>query len=267
MTHTSKRLLTALALSLTACRASRDAREADEPRSWNGDVRIHGALRAMMHEGQTGPTVRLDSLLPNPRLYAVGALADLAGEVTVVGGQAYLAVPEGAGAARTDTSLRPTASATLLVATEVPDWVSVTTDRAIRFDDLDERIASLAAAAGWTPKDRFPFLLEGTFEKLRWHVIDGRRLAAGGSHQDHQSAAVQAGRERARATLVGFYSDHDQGVFTHMGSRTHIHCVVHEPVASGHVDHIEIPAGITLRFPRSATASIDKATQPGPTSR
>jgi hypothetical protein len=42
-----------------------------------GEVQVHSALRAMFHEGQTGTMVTLDTMLPNPDLYAVGALADL----------------------------------------------------------------------------------------------------------------------------------------------------------------------------------------------
>ena len=57
---------------------------------WNGQVRVDGNLRAMMHEGKTGPVVRLSRLLPDDALYGLGALADMTGEVTIVAGKAYL---------------------------------------------------------------------------------------------------------------------------------------------------------------------------------
>jgi acetolactate decarboxylase len=237
-------------LLLAGCAATGNPRAAGEPRAWDGRVQVHGALRAMFHEGQTGPMVSLDSLLPSPDLYAVGALADLSGEVTVIDGRTYLAFPEVAEGARTELTLQSDVGATLLVAAVVPAWHSLVTDRAIRFEELDAEIGRLAVAAGLSLEDRFPFLLEGTFDDLQWHVIDGRRLTGGGSsHQDHMAAAFRAGRDRAPATLVGFYSENDQGVFTHMGSKTHIHCVLDEPLSAGHVDHVNIPAGITLKFP------------------
>jgi hypothetical protein len=166
----------------------------------------------MFHEGLVGPTVTLDAVLPNPNLYAGGALANLAGEVTVVGGKAYLSYPED-GAARTESPARTNAAATLLVAADVPAWRSVTVGSPIRFEELDEQIANLAVAAGMSLDERFPFLLQGEFEDLQWHVIDGRRLTGGGeSHQDHLKAVIQSKRERGSATLVGFYSQGDQGV-------------------------------------------------------
>lgn len=124
------------------------------------------------------------------------------------------------------------------------------TERRIPFDELDDEIARLAVSVGMRLDKRFPFLLEGAFENLQWHVIDGRRLTAGAtSHQGHSEASVKARLNRAFATLFGFYSTSDQGVFTHIGSKTHIHCALDEPLSSGHVDYVTNPAGTTVKFP------------------
>jgi len=131
-----------------------------------------------------------------------------------------------------------------------PVWTSTTLDDPIRFEDLDATIESLALDQGMDLDARIPFVVEGTFEDLRWHVIDGSRLVAGGkSNADHQAASVQLRRDRVEGSLVGFFSEHDQGVFTHMGSETHVHCVLEDPIASGHVDHVVIAAGARVRFP------------------
>jgi acetolactate decarboxylase len=53
----------------------------------------------------------------------------------------------------------------------------------------------------------------------------------------------------ARGTLVGFFSRNDQGVFTHMGSMTHIHAAVHGTRISGHVDDVVVPEGRLIRLP------------------
>ena len=242
-------LVTLPCLLLLACGSKEGDSSARDDRPWDGEVQVHGALRAIFHDGQTGAMVSLETMLPDPGLYAVGALADLAGEITIVGGKLYLSYPAGE-SARTETPLQTSVGAALLVAADVPAWRSMTTRRPIRFEELDAEIAALAATAGMSPDTRFPFLIEGEILDLQWHVIDGTRLTAGGtSHQDHREAAVKATLDRASATLVGFYSKADQGVFNHMGSSTHIHCVLSTPLASGHVDHVVIPEGTTVRFP------------------
>jgi acetolactate decarboxylase len=249
-THMRLATMFAATMIVAACGSTGKPPADPEPRAWDGQVQVFGAFRAVFHEGQKGAMVRLDSLLPNPDLYGVGALAHLSGEVTVIGGRVYLSYPEGAESTRTESPFQADVAATLLVTSEVPSWQSVVIDRAIRFEELDDEIVRLATAAGTNRSGRFPLLLEGTFENLKWHVIDGRRLTGGGSsHQDHLAAAVNAERHRATAILLGFYSETDQGVFTHMGSRTHMHCVLDAPLSMGHVDHVDIPAGVTVKFP------------------
>ena len=237
-----------LVAGLSACVATADdSRAGDRPPE---GVQVFGALRAMFHEGRTAEVVNLGSLLPNEDLYAVGALAGLRGEVTIIRGEAFLSYPDGTRSIRTEARTSTTEGATLLVAGQVSDWVPVSTDRDIGFEDLDQRIAALAASAGLDPGEPFPFVVEGEVRDLRWHVIDGSRLSAGGrSHQDHMQASVRTSTASCRATLVGFYSEEHQGVFTHMGSKTHVHCVVAEPLSAGHVDHVVIPAGTTVLFP------------------
>ncbi len=236
-----------------AAPAEAPAAEAPTP-AWTGEVQTHGALRAMFHQGQTGAMVSMDALLPNPRLVAIGALADLAGEVTVLDGRTVLSYPDGDGVKAVSPGPAD-AAATLLVAAEVPAWTSVSLSEPIAWDTFDAQLGALAEKAGMSLDGRFPFLIEGEVSDLRWHVIDGSKLTGGGgSHQDHLAAAVRQQADVATATLVGFYSAHDQGVFTHMGSKTHVHAVMGEPVTTGHVDHVVVPAGAVVRFPVDAGA-------------
>ncbi len=215
------------------------------------EIKVHGNLRQMMHEGKTGAAVQLDTLLPNEHLFAVGALADLAGEVTIIDGAAYLSYPDGVQKARTNKLTESDAAAALLVSAQVNDWQTVETDREIPFAELDDELARLAEAAGLYVDQRIPFRIEGDFRDLRWHVIDGSRLPEGpSSHADHVKAAVQLHLDDGPASLVGFFSKNDAGVFTHMGSHSHIHCMVAKPLSAGHVDHVIVPAGAKVMFPK-----------------
>lgn len=215
-------------------------------------VKAYGSLRGMLHEGEVGAAVRLESLLPNERLYALGALEDLAGEITVLGGVAHLAFPEGETRTRAETTTSPKAGAALLVAAEVAEWEAVVLEKGVAFEALDAAIRDLARGAGLDPSERIPFLVEGEVENLEWHVIDGSRLPAGpSSHEEHVAAAVRERRDRAKATLVGFHSQKDMATFTHMGSTTHIHCVVPEASSSGHVDRVALPPGTRVLFPKT----------------
>ncbi|HEX5041698.1 MAG TPA: acetolactate decarboxylase [Candidatus Polarisedimenticolaceae bacterium] len=244
------RMLLIFPLLLTACAGVQ--RSSGDP--WDGQVRVDGALRAMMHEGKTGPAVKLSRLLPDDALYAVGALADMAGEVTIVGGRTYLSYGKDR-KAEAEMTRDSDAAASLLVSARVPAWRLMKTDGAIQFKDLDEKIAALASKAGMDTQGRIPFVVEGRVRELEWHVHAGSSPEDGPkSHEDHLKDAAAFRLPNTLATLVGFYSPGDEGVFTHMGSKTHVHVVAGTPPGAGHVDHVMILPGAIVRFPLKVAA-------------
>jgi len=215
------------------------------------DLRTFGSLRAMFHENQLGAMVRLDSLLPNQHLYGLGALTELRGEITIVEGVPHIAYPSGEDSSHTQLDSTGRESACLLVVAEVTEWVGVTILEEVALAEFDIAVAELAESVGVDVDQAFPFLIEAEVADLRWHVIDGRRISgAGRSHRDHLGAAVKHHRAQATALLLGFYSRDHHGIFTHRDTNSHLHCIVREPAASGHVDHVILPAGTRIRFPR-----------------
>ena len=234
----------------------------------NGELRVFGALRPMMHDGAVGANVALSDLLPDRTLYAVGALTDLKGELTVVDGDAFLSVPAGDGSVAT-TRIRSDpnadqlasdrssdASATLAVAASVSAWEPHVLATAVTFDELDEAIATLLDSTGRGRNTESPFLIRGDVEALAWHVIDGSRLPPGpSSHHAHQEAALRFERDRTPATLIGFYSQEAAGVFTHMGSWTHVHAVVTDPRRIGACR----PCAASRRDAGAAAAALSRA--------
>ena len=179
----------------------------------------------------------------------------MTGEVTIVAGKAYLSYGKDQQAAAQTPEDRDAAAA-LLVSSRVSAWRLLTTDDTIPFDQLDAEIAALATKAGMDVNGRFPFVLEGRVRELEWHVLTG--VPPAGASEDHEAHAQNAAEFRlptAQATLVGFYSTQDEGVFTHMGSKTHVHVVAGTPPGTGHVDHVIVLPGATVKFPLKVPAS------------
>ncbi|HMI85317.1 MAG TPA: acetolactate decarboxylase [Polyangiaceae bacterium] len=215
-----------------------------------GETRVFGALRALMHEGKTGPQVALSSVVPGPHAHAVGALSELRGEVTVLDDDIWLAYPNDDGTARVTKVRVSNEQAALLVTAQVGAWRRIPIAAEVRADRLDEEIERLARANGVDVARPIPLLVEGEFADIGWHVVDGRKIAAAKTHEEHAAAAVRGSVGRATGTLVGFFSTHHQGVFTHMNKNTHFHVVLPKENVAAHVDGVTILPGATLLVPQ-----------------
>jgi alpha-acetolactate decarboxylase len=214
-------------------------------------VRFWGELRSIMHEGDRAAKVALRDVVRLPHIYAVGALSELRGEVTILDGEIWLAYPAEGDAYRIQRRTQSDERATLLVAAQVGSWREQVIGEQLAGARLDEAIARLAHGSGIDTSRPFPLLLEGRFPAISFHVIDGRRMGANLDHHAHGHGGMIVRSERnRRAQLVGFFSDQHAGVFTHMGQRTHLHVVAESPEASGHVDELIVAAGTVLKLPR-----------------
>lgn len=224
---------------------------ATSPAGLAPQVTSHGALRAVMHQRDFTPKVNLAAVLAQPHVFAVGALSGLRGEITIVDGVAWLAYPVAGDRARVERRRRTSEEAALLVSASVSRWQRVTLTRDVPFAELDATLEALARQHGCDPDRPFPFSVRGPVADLQFHVIDGARLAAaGGSHHDHAAAGSRFSRPSASATLVGFFSKSHHGVFTHMGSNTHLHVVLAAEGVSGHADRVTLRRGAVLSLPR-----------------
>lgn len=234
----------AVLLGLCSCaRASTTPSTANKPAT---EVKVWGALREMMHEGRTESRVAIAPLLATPHMYAVGAIAGMRGEITILDGTAWIAVGE-RDAGRATAGVADEGAA-LLVASYEADWSRVVIKEDVAFAQLDQQIEVLAKAAGVDVDKPFPFVVEGQFADVGWHVLKGPPGA--GSNHDHTGNAVVGEAATIDGTLVGFFSKHHQGSFTHLNQNIHVHLVNAASALAAHVDQISLRASDVLRLPR-----------------
>jgi acetolactate decarboxylase len=219
------------------------------------DVEVvqHGAMRAVMREGRSEARVAVAEAL-KPGVVAIGALAGLAGEITVLDGKAWIARVE-AGALRVGEPAAD-AQATLLTLARVEAWQMVAIGEACGGAELERRIAELALVNGIETKRPFPFRIEGRATSLEAHVVNG---ACAMQDDDHERAPLRWSlAEPAAVTLVGFHAEGRAGELTHHGTSVHLHAVVTAKdgsVRSGHVDRVALASGASLGLPQRRASS------------
>lgn len=225
---------------LTAC---------SSPVEESNPVTVHhrGALRNMMHQGDISAKADLQELQDREHLYALGALDALKGEILVWDGTPYIASASGGEVVIDHTFDR---KATLLVYAEVSDWAQVAVpDTVDTYIALETFIAQAAAKKGLDTEAPFPFLLKGQPAMVDWHVIDWPEGDTEHTHEKHQRSGPHGTLQQGSMDILGFYSKHHTGVFTHHTTNMHLHFRTHDGRLVGHIDNLEPAGGMKLFLP------------------
>jgi acetolactate decarboxylase len=232
-----------LFLALSAC-ASVD------PSPAPGTVRAWGSLREALRDGDTRARVKL-SALDGQHLFAVGAVKDLDGEITIVDGVCHASHVRD-GRIRTERSSQ--VEATILFAARVPRWKTIAVTEDVAPAGFDAFIARHARNLGIDIAEPFPFLVEGELTQVDVHVLAGEcPIRARMLGSEMKSPPLRKTYERVRGLLVGIHASHGTGTITHHGSATHVHAVLADGEGlTGHCDAVGIAAGAVLRLPSSS---------------
>jgi len=212
-------------------------------------VRVYGALRDMMHAGDISAKVRLADLAGAPGLFGLGALADLKGEIMIMGGEIQVSRAEGQ-----KVSVHPVGSedATLLVTALVPEWQEFPIPNEISsLSDLEAFVQAAGKQAGLDPNGPYPFQVLATAKAVSWHVINWVDGDTVHTHEKHMTTGAHGELRQQKATFLGFYSDHHQGVFTHHSGQIHVHMSTLNGTLLAHVDKLALNANATLLLPRT----------------
>ena len=210
-------------------------------------VQVFGALKTIMHQGDTRAHVQLSDLNSQPGLFALGAMEGLAGEILILDGVPLHSRPNG-DSVYIDRKF--SGGATLLVASTVTQWTEIRVPPAIRDQkQLIGFIQFTAEKLGFGRDNPFPFLLRGQVENIQWHVIDGTKIQAGDSHEKHRQSGPHGILRDADVEILGFYSKNHKGVFTHHDTPVHMHFVLKDHTLAGHLDSL-VPQKLVLALPK-----------------
>ncbi len=216
-------------------------------------VRQFGEMRAVMREGDTKPRVALREAADWPGAVAVGALAGLAGEITIYEGQVWVAHPDGNSLTVTGPEPMPGDQATLLTLASVESWIELPLGLSdvTGGSELEARIQRAGAEQGIDTTKPFPFAIRDSGAFVDMHVINGYCPTA----TDPATMDAQPWRwtspEPTSLTAVGFFAPNAAGIMTHHGSSIHVHAIVeqHSGTITGHIDRLAVSPSAVIRLP------------------
>jgi hypothetical protein len=172
-----------------------------------------------------------------PDTIAVGALAGLEGEITVVDGAPMVAI----GATGEIRPARPGDRAALLVAADVPTWRSIPLQGPVEdLAALEDAVAEALVRAGFDLEEPVPIRVRGYATEIACHVIAGACPIARPDGPPPRRLEQQG----ITVELVGVYARGRAGELTHHTNRTHLHVVA--PGTMGHLDAVALSDAVLL---------------------
>lgn len=212
---------------------------ADEPPVDSVEVLVYGEMREVLREGRSHGRVEVASVT-RPHSIGVGAMAGLAGEVTILDGRALVSRVENE--RLTVREARSSEMAALLVTAEVGDWRECQLPDSEDYDSLESNVRSGLVDAGFDPGAPTPIRITGSADRLSVHVVAGACPIAdpGGPAPWRFDGPVD------EVTLVGVYVEGAAGRLTHHQHSSHLHAQAGEIV--GHLDDVRL-RGVRLFLP------------------
>lgn len=199
-----------------------------------------GAMRNTMFNGQLAGLISMDTLARHG-VYGLGPLEALHGELLVVDGRVFVSEVAKDGTVRvTENS---TTRAPFFVHTHVQAWDTVPLPDGVNdLPALDTWLTQWAAAR----PEPLVFRIQAEVDSAHFHVMDLPKGTSFNGPDEAHAFARQYTVHNAACELLGFFSIHHKGVFTHHDSNIHVHLITEDRQQMGHLETLRFGAGHRL---------------------
>ncbi len=238
---TAKRIHVALA----TCLAGLLAISCQSEQTANVIVNNEGVLREIMMMGELQARANLKDYTETPNLYALGAIEGLAGEILILNG-----FPLNGQVMNDGLQIQKTfdLKAALLVSSQVAEWDTLELNTEI--SDITALQEFIPSVFNEKPDQAFPFQIIGDGGSLDWHVINAP-AATERNHDAYKASGLSGNISNKEVSILGFYSEAHEGVFTHHGSYLHMHFIDNAEQTMGHIDGLKWSGQMQLLVPKA----------------
>ena len=221
-----------LAFGIISC--NQDKKETVENETY-ADVKVVGAMKEVMWNGELGSSIDLDTISDKTGLYGLGPESYLTGELLIMKGTAYVSK------VTSDTSMSVEknfeTSAPFFVYANVKEWEELALPGSVKNIQELERFIDEKTTGFKRP---FAFKLHGRAANAIIHILDLPEGTKVSSPDDAHRGQINYSLEDEDVNIVGFFSTEHKAVFTHHDSYVHMHLITEDESKMGHLDELEI---------------------------
>ncbi len=189
----------------------------------------------------------LDTIANKSDLFGMGPYDRMKGEITVFDGKPFYAsaFEEGKTVVGQSWDIR----------TPFFVYANVTKWKAFQFswditsvEDIQNKVATIAKQNGYKLTEPFPFKITGNFDAITNHIVTPRSADVEGYREGVKQQLFSF--NKIEGSLLGFYSEKHQGIFTSSKSYVHVHFLSDDQTFMGHLDKITTDVkSLTLYLP------------------
>ncbi|MCC5946063.1 MAG: acetolactate decarboxylase [Bernardetiaceae bacterium] len=199
--------------------------------------------------------------LPKNNLYGLAPKGRLEGELLFINGTTYHSFIDSKGNLKLDTSSNQSLQSPFAVYTYVESWEPFFLTEDINNEhDLQQVILHTLKVAGYDLALPIPFRIECELDYVKYHVINKPKSEKIHNHELHKKAKTMFEEENQKGQILGFFSMHHEGVFTHKGHYMHMHYLSGDKM--GHLDELKIKKGEAIlwlpKLPKDEIFSLQK---------
>jgi acetolactate decarboxylase len=197
-------------------------------------VKYAGAMRNVRENHDTTNHIYLDTINPHRRLFGLGPLQGMSGEILIIDGRPYASKMNSKGRNRVRQTFDVHSPYFVYAHVKAWDPVELPEDSILDNQKLGIYLEKLAKQQGIDPEKPFPFMIRGDFRKMVYHIsyLPKRKK----KHVPPESFTV----ENADVIIVGFFSKYHQGIFTEPGSNVVMSFMTTTASAIGQIDQLTL---------------------------
>lgn len=213
----------------------------------------HGLVKstgAMSEMGKTGfaPTISADTLQKYPRIFGLGPLGKMQGEITFADGVPYSGFADLDGNAFIQENWN--IQAPFFVYGEVEAWEAFSLSGDLEdLLALDNLVENIAGENGYDLSQPLFFKIEGTFDEMVTHIVTPRSPDVEGYKPGRNQENYEHLKDKGE--IIAVYSQVGKRIYTHHDTFIHAHFINDTKTFTGHIDKLKTNLnGSTLYLPK-----------------
>ncbi|MBC3539052.1 acetolactate decarboxylase [Rufibacter sp. H-1] len=195
-------------------------------------------MKNVMWKGQLHGNIHLDTIADKKKLYGLGPVEYLAGEILIIDGKAYKSTVV------SDTKMKVEETydikAPFFGYANIAKWREQTLPDSIQTMQQLERYLDKVTKTSPRP---FMFKLSGTVAEATIHVVNLPKGSKVSSPDEAHQGQKNYGLKNKSSDIIGFFSTQHKAILTHHDTFLHMHLITDDRQQMGHLDQVLFKKG------------------------